>query len=374
MQNEQPEPLRRESGAPDQDEKRRTEDIEGMSEIRSTASDSSKTPAVTPSDTDSASESKKEIPGLDRNERDSAPVADPAVTTPIRATERTANGLTSPDLQTSPFERPTTASRPTGSGPGTSRTGNESAFGATAIPGSSTAPSRAPNSQAAGVPASSGPGSQRLSAPGPAASAGSQTPFLEQRPTVSAAAPVAQPTTTSAEAKEKLGLLDLAESEELLSEVDSGDDGRFILTSRRLIYQGRSSSDAVFSSASIDDVTAIEFGRRPRDSRSAWWGVVGLIAAVAVWQVTSNETVGMVAGAIVGGMSLLLLADYWFRPAGLILRFGTPGGAVEGPISSRQVSDAEQLAATVQQIRYGSPSNRMDSGSGSPPGGSPGLH
>lgn len=172
------------------------------------------------------------------------------------------------------------------------------------------------------------------------------------------------------------GLLDLYDTEELVCEVDSGDDGRFVLTSQRLIYQGRSAEGSLFSAAAVDDVTAIEFGRRPRDSRSAWWGVVGLVASIAVWQVTTNETVGAVAGAVVAGISLLLLADYWFRPAGLVLRFGTPGGTVGGPVSNKRVRDAEELAARVQQMKHsrsgtGRSSGRTDSGR--PPGGSPGL-
>lgn len=166
--------------------------------------------------------------------------------------------------------------------------------------------------------------------------------------------------------------MDLADSEEVLSEVDSGDDGRFVLTTHRLIFQGRSAEGALFSTAAVQDVTSIQFGRRPRDARGAWWGVVGLLAAILVWQVTINETVGNVAGAVVAGISALLLADYWFRPGGLILRFSTPGGTVEGPVSGKHVREAEQLAATVQQLKQAQKTGAL-SGPVRPPGGSPGL-
>ena len=172
------------------------------------------------------------------------------------------------------------------------------------------------------------------------------------------------------------GLLDLAPSENLLREVDSGDDGRFVLTNLRLIYQGRSSEGALFAAAAVADITSIEFGRRARDSRSAWWGIIGMVAAIAVWQVTTNENVGAVAGAVVAGISALLLADYWFRPPGLVLRFGTPGGAVVGAVSGKRVREAEELAAEVQQLRRlagGINSLGSSAGSGRPPGGSPGL-
>lgn len=210
----------------------------------------------------------------------------------------------------------------------------------------------------------------------PAAPEARQRAFLSPPPLASVTPPVApvtpplpiQPTQTE-EARPK-GLLDIYDSEELMCEVDSGDDGRFVLTSQRLIYQGRSSEGSLFSAAAVEDVTAIEFGRRPRDSRSAWWGSIGLLASIAVWQVTTNETVGAVAGAIVAGISLLLIADYWFRPAGLILRFGTAGGTVEGPVSSKRVQDAEELAARVQQMKQ---PDRRGNTAGRPPGGSPGI-
>ena len=174
------------------------------------------------------------------------------------------------------------------------------------------------------------------------------------------------------------GLLDLAPTEHLVREVDSGDDGRFVLTNMRLIYRGRSTEGALFAAAAVADVTSIEFGRRARDSRSAWWGVIGMVAAIAVWQVTTNESVGAIAGAVVAGISALLLADYWFRPPGLVLRFGTPGGAVEGTVSGKRVREAEELAAEVQQLRhFGGGQNGTGSGrppASGPPGGSPRLY
>ncbi len=193
-------------------------------------------------------------------------------------------------------------------------------------------------------------------------------------------APEAEPEPTAAESekpapaasKKRKGLLEMQPSEEVVCEVDSGNDGRFVLTSSRLIYQGQSSEGALFSAASVSDVTSIEFGRRSRSSGSAWWGVVGLIAAVAVWQVTTNERVGAVTGAAVAVISLLLLADYWFRPAGLTLRFGTPGGTVEGPVSGKRVRDAEDLAARVQEMKSTRQPHTGES-TATPPGGSPGL-
>jgi hypothetical protein len=167
----------------------------------------------------------------------------------------------------------------------------------------------------------------------------------------------------------------MVDGESIVMEVDSGVEGRFILTNRRLIYHGKSFENSLFSSAAIEDITSVELSRKPRDSRSAWWGMAGAIAAVAVWQVTTSETVGAVAGAAVGAISALLLADFWFRPPGLALRFSAAGGGVSGPVSGKKAHDAERLAATLQRLRHNpddaSPGARK--GQMKPPGGSPGL-
>ena len=56
--------------------------------------------------------------------------------------------------------------------------------------------------------------------------------------------------------------------------------------------------------------------RNSRDRRSAIWSIIGLLAAIGVWQVTRNETVGAIAAAIVGFVSIALLVDYWFSRPG----------------------------------------------------------
>lgn len=131
----------------------------------------------------------------------------------------------------------------------------------------------------------------------------------------------------------------------------SSEDGEFRLTPNRVVFTGRGESAAVFTSAHVADVTAVEISRRPRESRSAWWGGLGLIAAIGVWQVSSNPTVGGVAAAIVALISLALLADYWFRPGGVILAFRTPGSSVQGVIPARDIDAARQFIAQFEQVR-----------------------
>lgn len=361
MQNEQPEPLRRESDTTQPTDEQKNADGPERSSEEATAYGmrpfNSVSPGTRPSSKDADSRptgETGEARGPERHESEPGMFARPSGLYPgpngpetraSRASVSTGTHEGAPVNASTPSSLPDHAA---------SATGNEDA--STRAPGTSTGvpePPRVP------VPP---PTYERYQPPVPLATAVPDDQATAQ----------SNIDASDSQSSEPAGLLDLADSEEVLSEVDSGDDGRFVLTNHRLIYQGRSSGDSVFSSAAIADVTAIQFGRRERDSRSAWWGVVGLIAAVAVWQVTTNETVGAVAGAIVGGLSLLLLADYWFRPAGLVLRFGTAGGSVEGPVSNRRMRDAEQLAAMVQQLKQGSPTG-SHSGPATPPGGSPGL-
>ena len=127
--------------------------------------------------------------------------------------------------------------------------------------------------------------------------------------------------------------------------------GEFRMTASRLVFTGGPESEAVYSSARLRDVTGVEILRRPREARSAWWGGLGLLAAVGVWEVSSNQTVGAIAAVVVAVISAALLADYWFRPGGVVLAFRTPGGGVEGVIPPSSMDAARRFVAEFEQVR-----------------------
>jgi hypothetical protein len=129
------------------------------------------------------------------------------------------------------------------------------------------------------------------------------------------------------------------------------DGGEFRMTASRLVFTGRSESESVYASARLRDVTGVELLRRPRETRSAWWGGLGLLAAVGVWEVSSNQTVGAIAAVVVAVISAALLADYWFRPSGVVLAFRTPGSAVQGVISPSGIDAARRFVAEFEQVR-----------------------
>jgi hypothetical protein len=67
--------------------------------------------------------------------------------------------------------------------------------------------------------------------------------------------------------------------------------------------------------------------------------------------VSSNEAIGAALGAVVAVIAFGFIADYWLRPGGLMLRFTTPGGAVEGAIGQKNAAKAAEFAASVEEAR-----------------------
>jgi hypothetical protein len=148
---------------------------------------------------------------------------------------------------------------------------------------------------------------------------------------------------------QKSGLLP---GERIVSQLRATSSGTFQLTHARVIFNSDSSSDsgAVYASAQLKDITAVRISRRPRARRSAAWGVVGLFAAIGVWQVTPSSTVGITAGLAVAVISLILMANYWIRPAGVHLEFHTTGGTISGEVDEK-VAVAMEFARDVEDAK-----------------------
>ena len=150
----------------------------------------------------------------------------------------------------------------------------------------------------------------------------------------------------------------LLPGERVVSELDSGGEGYFQLTHARVIFNRGSKTrrvdetgdGTVYASVRLKDISSVRISRRPRARRSAAWGVVGLLSAIGVWQVTPDSTIGIAAAVAVALVSLVLIADYWIRPAGVHLEFHTPGGAISGEVGGR-ASHAIEFAREVENER-----------------------
>ena len=144
----------------------------------------------------------------------------------------------------------------------------------------------------------------------------------------------------------------LLPGERVIFELDTGSEGSFQLTHRRVIFTGRGGSKdgAVYASVQLNDISSVQISRRPRARRSAAWGVVGLFSAIGVWQVTPDSTVGIVAALAVALISLVLMADYWVRPAGVHLEFRAAGSMIDGEVGGK-ASHALAFARKVEDQR-----------------------
>jgi hypothetical protein len=153
----------------------------------------------------------------------------------------------------------------------------------------------------------------------------------------------------------KTGLLP---GERVVSELSASDDGSFQLTHARVVYSGGSESNAIYASAQLKDITSVQISRRPRARRSAAWGGVGLFAAIGVWQVTPSSTIGITAGIVVALISLIMMADYWIRPAGVYLEFHTTGGIIGGEVGGKATL-AMEFARCVEDAKRRIVPNRL---------------
>lgn len=151
--------------------------------------------------------------------------------------------------------------------------------------------------------------------------------------------------------EDETGPLAMLPGEETIAESRGAAGAQFILTNQRVLHTGGAEDHVVAESARIADIVAVRLERRPRDRRSAIWGIIGVLAAVGVWQVTRNESVGAIAAAVVGFVSLALLADYWLRRPGIILTFVTPGGPVGGHVPNSYIDAAETFVGRFERQR-----------------------
>lgn len=143
----------------------------------------------------------------------------------------------------------------------------------------------------------------------------------------------------------------LLPGERVVAELETGDNGKFRLTHARILFRGGSGSNSVYSSANLTDVTSIQISQRPRARRSAAWGVAGLFAAIGVWQLTPTSNVGMISAIAVAAMSLMLMADYWIRPAGVHLEFHNNVGSFLGSEVGGKSENAIRFARTVEDAK-----------------------
>jgi len=90
---------------------------------------------------------------------------------------------------------------------------------------------------------------------------------------------------------------------------------------------------------------------RPKDRSSLGWAILGFLGALGIWQVSTNEIVGVGGGIVIGLISAALAIDYLFLDPGSQLVFHAASGDVGGPVRDADAGAARQFADRFFALR-----------------------
>lgn len=142
----------------------------------------------------------------------------------------------------------------------------------------------------------------------------------------------------------------LADGERFIGGLEALNGHRFALTSQRVSYE----STQDWSFAFLTGITAVRIVSQPRDRRSLFWGIVGALAALGVWQIATNGTVALAGGLVVAAVSALLLGDYFIRAPDLRLELQAGAFGLAGPVRRARAGEAREFARLILQARSNS--------------------
>lgn len=132
----------------------------------------------------------------------------------------------------------------------------------------------------------------------------------------------------------------------------AGADGHRMLLQKDLVeITGGEGARALWGSIPLGAVTGIGIDQRPKDRGLLIWGLLGLLAALGIWWVASNETVRTFGAFAVAAISGVLLIQYYFRPPGLQLLVQAGATAKGIPIKASDIAAAKAFAVSVLQAR-----------------------
>jgi len=91
----------------------------------------------------------------------------------------------------------------------------------------------------------------------------------------------------------------LLDGEEVVATLGDDEGGRFVLTTMRVLHVGGGARPRRWSSAMIEAVSGVELTSRPKDRSSLGWAILGFLGALGIWQVSTNDIVGVVGGIVI---------------------------------------------------------------------------
>ena len=143
----------------------------------------------------------------------------------------------------------------------------------------------------------------------------------------------------------------LIEGESVVESLEVGGSDRFVLTDRRVIYIGGDEDHRNWSFASLSEISSVRVTRMVRERSSLIWGVLGLIASIGIWQVATNERVGIIGGIVMAALGAILLFDYYLRTPPSRLLFDAAGKDIGGPIIRSSENGARSFGDRVFELK-----------------------
>ena len=122
-----------------------------------------------------------------------------------------------------------------------------------------------------------------------------------------------------------------------------------VLTNRRVLLRGAPEAKVLHASMPLSEIGSLAISRTRPSKRSLIWGLIGIGAAIGMWQAMDGVgNMRLIIGAVVVLMSGLLLADYFLRPPDLQLVFRSHSGAeMTIEFGQSHADEADRFAAQV---------------------------
>ena len=133
----------------------------------------------------------------------------------------------------------------------------------------------------------------------------------------------------------------------------SANRSMLLLTDRRIIHISGSGSNLKTSYAAIDDVSVAEITRQSVGGYGAFiWAVLAFFVAAMLWRVIENQTLSIVAAAIVALMGIYLIVDRLLSRGEHALVFKAGGAEIQCALKGDgDQANAESLIARMFELK-----------------------
>ena len=133
----------------------------------------------------------------------------------------------------------------------------------------------------------------------------------------------------------------------------SGGGNIVLLTGKRIIHVSGTGSNQKAAYAAIEDISAVEVTRQSVEGYSAYiWAVLAFFVSAMLWRVIENQTLSIVAAAIVALMGVYLIVDRLLSRGEHALVFKAGGAEIQCTLKGDgDQSDAEALIARLFELK-----------------------